>query len=218
MTFKAKGTGGANIIALNLQRAGQASGPWQTITWQLTDDTTQYHPLAVDEFTEAGQTYFYRLLARNEAGESKPSKTIGPVKMRCRTLVDELRNTFLTYRKEGKLELKSNDARNYKEDCHRLSGAPGAWIAYQITGRITAVRVYAFDEKDGAGLAFHAGADGPKGANLTAHSEARFAGKDMYNYRAPRLYQLGSLPVETSGISLVFEKETQISRVEIEYK
>ncbi len=210
--------GAVGAANYELQRADKSSGPWQPVAWQLTDDATSYRPLAVDEFTQAGQRYFYRLVAQNEAGSSKPSKVFGPVKMRCRTLVDEFQNTFLIYRKDGKIELKSNDARNYKEDCHRLWGAPGMWIAYQITGKIKAVRVYAFDEKGEAGLAFHSGNDGPKGAKLAARSETFYAGKELYNYRAPRLYTLEALPSDVSGLTIGFEKETQIARVEIEHE
>ena len=210
--------GSVGAASYDLQRADKSAGPWQTVVWQATADGASYRPLAADEFTQVGQTYFYRLVAQNEAGASKPSKVFGPVKMRCRTLVDEFQNTFLIYRKDGKIELKSNDARNYKEDCHRLWGAPGMWIAYQITGKIKAVRVYAFDEKGEAGLNFHAGVNGGKGEKLAARSETFYAGKELYNYRAPRLYTLDSLPGDASGLSIAFEKETQISRIEIEYE
>ena len=139
----------------------------------------------------------------------KPSKVFGPVKMRCRTLVDEFQNTFLIYRKEGKIELKSNDARNYKEDCHRLWGASGMWIAYQITGKIKAVRVYAFDEKGEAGLQFHAGVDGGKGVRCEARRAFGnfYAGKGLYNYRAPRLYTLDSLPGDVRPEHRVRERD-----------
>ena len=210
--------GSAGAANYDLQRADAPRGPWRTIAYQLTDDAAQYRPLAVDEFAQPGQTYHYRLLARNEAGQSKPSKVLGPVKIRCRTLVDELQSLSLTYRKGGKVELRSNEARNYKEDCHRLAGEPGAWVSYQVTGKIKAVRVYAFDEKGEAGLAFYAGSDGAKGAKLTARSETFYAGKELYNYRAPRRYTLDALPGDASGLSMVIEKETQIARVEIEYE
>ncbi len=210
--------GSVGAATYELQRADQSSGPWQIVASQLTDDATSYRPLAIDEFTQAGQAYFYRLVAQSEAGASKPSKNFGPVKMRCRTLVDEFQNTFLIYRKEGKLEVKSNQARNYKEDCHRLWATNGSWIAYQITGRIKAVRVFAFDEKGEAGLAFYSGHDGANGDKLEARSETFYAGKELYNYRAPRLYTLNVVPGDASGLSIVFEKETQISRVEIEYE
>ncbi len=207
-------TGAANY---ELQRAEKARGPWRTVAWQLADDATQYRPLAVDEFTEPGNTYYYRLMARNESGTSKPSKAIGPVRIRCRTLVDEMRNTSLTYRSGGKPELRSNDARNYKEDCHRLRGVPGDWIAYQVTGKIVGVRVYAFGAQDEPGLEFRAGNDG-KGEVVPGKTQDYYAGKEMYNFKWPRLYTLVALPGDGASVTIQFQKETQIARVEIEYQ
>lgn len=210
--------GATGAASYDLQRADQPAGPWRTVAWQVTADATQYHPLTVDEFTQTGRAYFYRLLACNEAGTSEPSKIFGPLTMRCRTLVDEFQNSFLIYRKDGQTELRSNDARNYKEDCQRLWGTNGAWIAYQVTGKIKAVCVSAFDEKGEAGLGFYAGVGGTNGVKLPARSETFFAGKELYNYRAPRLYTLDTIPNDASGLSIAFEKETQLSRVEIEFE
>jgi hypothetical protein len=142
----------------------------------------------------------------------------GPVNIRCRTLVDELSNLSRTYRRGGKLELKSNDARNYKEDCHRLWGTTNSWVAYHVTGHITAVRVFAFGEPDEAALEFHSGSEGGKGGTLAAQNKDFYAGKDMYNFRPPRLFTLGPLPDNGSELVIQFLKETQIGRVEIEYR
>jgi hypothetical protein len=210
--------GSAGAAGYDLQRADKPGGPWQTIAYQLTDDAAQYRPLAADESAQPGRRYCYRLIARNEAGLSKPSKVVGPVSMRCRTLVDELPNLSRTYRKGGKLELRGNDARNYKEDCHRLWGAPGAWITYRVTGRIIAVRVYAFGEQDEPALEFLAGSEGGKGNALTARARDFYAGKEMYNFHRPRLYTLEDVPGDGSALTIQFRKDTQISRVEIEYQ
>jgi len=210
--------GSAGAAAYDLQHGDAARGPWLTVASQLTDDAAQYHPLAVDEFTQPGRTYYYRLLARNEAGQSKPSKVFGPVKIRCRTLVDELSNLSRTYRKGGKVELRSNEARNFKEDCHRLAGEPGAWVSYQVTGRITAMRVYAFGGKGEPALEFHAGNDSGRGTVLSPHTQDFYAGKEMYNFHWPRLYTLEALPENGSSVSIRFQDETQIGRVEIEYQ
>jgi hypothetical protein len=210
--------GSTGAAGYDLQRAGNPAGPWQTIAYQLTDDAAQYHPLAVDEFAQPGQSLCYRLIARNEAGLSKPSAVIGPMKIRCCTLVDELPNLSRTYRKGGNLELRSKDARNYKEDCHRLWGAPGAWIAYKVTGRITAARIYAFGEQGEPALEFRAGSEGGKGDALPARAQDFFAGKEMYNFRWPRLYTLDAVTGGGSTLTIQFQKETQISRVEIEYQ
>ena len=209
--------GSAGAANYELQRAEKTRGPWRTVAWQLTDDATQYRPLAVDEFAETGKTCYYRLVARNEAGTSKPSKVFGPVTIRCRTLVDEMRNTSLTYRSGGKPELRSNDARNYKEDCHRLRGVKGDWIAYQVTGKIVAMRVYAFGAQDEPGLEFRIGNDN-QGEVVAAKMQDYYAGKEMYNFKWPRLYTLGALPGDGSSVTIQFQKETQIARVEIEYQ
>jgi len=209
--------GSAGAAGYELQRADQLTGPWRTVASQLTDDAAQYRPLAVDEFAQPGRGYCYRLVARNEAGRSLPSKVVGPVTIRCRTLVDELPNLSRTYRKGGKLELRNNDARNYKEDCHRLWGAAGAWIAYQVPSRIIAVRVYAFGEQGEPALDFFAGSEPGKGQALTARTQDFYAGKEMYNFRKPRLYNLEGVPGETSALTIQFRKDTQISRVELEY-
>jgi hypothetical protein len=210
--------GATGAAGYDLQRAHNPAGPWQTIAYQLTDDAAQYHPLAVDESAQPGRSLCYRLIARNEAGLSKPSAVLGPVKIRCGTLVDELRNLSRTYRQSGKLELRSNDARNYKEDCHRLWGAPGAWIAYKVPGRIIAARVYAFGEQGEPALEFLAGSEGEKGGVLPARAQDFYAGKEMYNFHWPRLYTLAAVTGNNSTVTIRFQKETQISRVEIEYQ
>jgi hypothetical protein len=209
--------GSAGAAEYELQRAGQLTGPWQTIAAQLTDDAAQYHPLAVDESVVPGRSYCYRLLARNEAGCSAPSKVFGPVTMRCRTLVDEFLNLSRTYRKGGAGELRSNDARNYKEDCHRLRGAPGGWISYHVPGQITGVRAYVFGEQGEPALDFLAGTEPGQGQALKAEAKDFYAGKEMYNFRWPRLYTLGDLPGDTSAVTIRFRTESQLSRVEIEY-
>ncbi len=210
--------GSTGAAGYDLQRADTPAGPWQTIAYQLTDDAAQYHPLAVDESARPGRSLCYRLLARNEAGLSKPSAVVGPVMIRCGTLVDELKNLSRTYRKNGKLELRSNDARNFKEDCHRLWGAPGAWISYKAPGRITAARIYAFGEQGEPALEFLAGSEGEASAALAAHRQDFFAGKEMYNFHWPRLYTLDAVPGDSSAVTIRFQKETQISRVEIEFQ
>jgi mannan endo-1,4-beta-mannosidase len=210
--------GSTGAAGYDLQRADNPAGPWQTVAYQLTDDAAQYHPLAVDEYAQPGRSVCYRLIARNEAGLSKPSVVLGPVNIRCGTLVDELKNLSRTYGKSGKLELRSNDARNYKEDCHRLWGSPGAWVAYKVPGRITAARIYAFGDQGEPALEFLTGSEGGQGNALPARAQDFYAGKEMYNFRWPRLYTLQGPTGDGSTLTIRFQKETQISRVEIEYQ
>src|SRR5262249_7433321 len=117
-----------------------------------------------------------------------------------------------------KIELRSNDARNYKEDCHRLSGAEGAWIAYHAPHSIVAVRVWAFGDKQLPELEFYARDDANKRQKLESHTEDYYAGKEMYNFHRPRLYTLDALPDGKSNVTIQFTRDAQIGRVEIEYQ
>ncbi len=210
--------GSTGASSYDLQRQEKSRGSWQTVAFQLTDDAAQYRPLAVDEFVEPGKTYVYRLIARNEGGLSKPSAVVGPVTMRCRTMVDEMVNLSRTYRSKGKLELRSNDARNFKEDCHRLAGGSGAWISYHITGLIGQVRVFTFGEQGEPALVFRASNEGGKGNALPSRYQEFFAGKEMYNLQPPRLYTVDATAAKTADLVLEFGREVQVSRVEIEYR
>ena len=125
---------------------------------------------------------------------------------------------FRTYRKGGKLELKSNDARNHKEDCHRVLGQPGAWMAYHVNGRILSARVFVFGDKTAPELEFRTGVENGQGTVLAARSEDFYGGKEMYNFRWPRLYTLSTVPDDASGLTVEFKTEAQVSRVEIEYR
>jgi mannan endo-1,4-beta-mannosidase len=208
--------GSTGATTYELRRKDTARGSWETVAAPLFGDATQYHPMAVDESAVPGRSYVYWLCARNEAGLSRPSHGVGPVIIRCRTLVDELSNLSRTYRKGGKLELKSNDARNYKEDCHRLLGIAEAWVAYHLPGRIIQARVYAFGEQGEPGLEFRAGCDGGQGNVLASRAQDYVAGKDMYNFRLPRLYTID--PIPGAEFTVRFTKDTQIGRIEIEYE
>ncbi|HEY5912856.1 MAG TPA: hypothetical protein VJA21_19870 [Verrucomicrobiae bacterium] len=210
--------GSTGATGYDLLRRNKSGGGWQTVAFNLSDDAVQYHPLAVDESAVPGQSYWYRLLARNPAGVSRPSNTYGPVDIRCRTLVDEFSNLSRTYRKGGSLELKSNDARNYKEDCHRILGGASAWVAYHVPGRMVSARVYAFGERGEPVLEFRSGSEGGQGSVIPAKTQDFFAGKDMYNFRLPRLYTIDALSGANSDLLIEFKNETQIGRVEIEYE
>lgn len=60
-----------------VERALSASGPWQTIANNITDGKNRYDPtvdaLFSDSTAQAGNTYYYRVFASNESGESPAS-------------------------------------------------------------------------------------------------------------------------------------------------
>ena len=96
----------------------------------MSDAQVQYHPLYSDETAYPSFRYFYRVIARNASGVSDPSNAVGPVTIDRHTLVDELWNDSRMFLRQGKLTFRQNDARKFKEDCHRLTGEPGSAVVY----------------------------------------------------------------------------------------
>lgn len=60
-----------------VERATHAAGPWTTIGENISDGKNRYDPtvdsLFSDPTAQAGSTYYYRVYASNESGESEPS-------------------------------------------------------------------------------------------------------------------------------------------------
>ena len=71
-----QGTVGA--ACYDVQRAEAAKGPWTTVGTGVSEAQVQYRPLFVDESARPGRAYYYRVIARNHSGASKPSNVGGP--------------------------------------------------------------------------------------------------------------------------------------------
>jgi mannan endo-1,4-beta-mannosidase len=83
-----RGSTGAH--AYELQRATSPEGPWQTLQRDATDHLVVCAPLYCDTTAEESRSYFYRTIARSDAGDSAPSNTIGPIVVDRCWFVDEL--------------------------------------------------------------------------------------------------------------------------------
>ena len=117
--------GSAGAAGYDIWRASTEEGPWKKIADNISDADVQYRPLFHDAGAVPGERYWYRVAARNSAGESEPSNVVGPVRVECRTLVDECRDLSLTATTTGTVLPASENARMVQEDCHRLALQPG---------------------------------------------------------------------------------------------
>ena len=98
-----------------------------------------------------------------------------------RTLVDELWNDARWFLKEGKVRFVENEARKFKEDCHRAAGEAGSAIVYYVPGPVQSVRAFAFGPTDQPGVRLSGSADGRQFTPLEAqvdrsatHGEAAY--------------------------------------------
>jgi hypothetical protein len=216
--------GATGAASYDVERADKADGPWTTVGKNVSDADFQYRPLFSDNSADVGGSYYYRVTARNSAGDSAPSNGVGPVTVAYRTLVDECVDMKQLAGHTGDVSLRTDNVRRTQEDSHRIVLAPGAAVEYRVEGQIKGWRVYAFAESPNTELLFSGSADGRAFASLAADHRAFSSGRGDYGYLVPVLYQ-GSSP-EGDATKLRIElpataegaEPLQISRVEIDYE
>jgi hypothetical protein len=236
--------GSVGASGYDVQRSDKSDGPWEAVGKDVSDADAQYRPLFSDNSAEAKKPYFYRVVARNSAGESAPSNVVGPVSTAEQMLVDECRDLKSLHDHSGGVTVRTTNARLTKEDGDRFALAGGASVTYQVDGPIRAWRVYAFAPKDEVELTAAVSTDGKDFQPVKAERTSYSSGRGDYGYLAPVMFQgtgaVGgatylrlSLPedaqqaatddkksAEGSPAALTNESgfPLQISRVEIDYE
>jgi hypothetical protein len=135
--------GSAGASGYDVQRAATAQGPWRTVGHNVSDADTAYRPLFADASAAPNREWFYRVVARNEAGASPPSKSVGPVRFRDACLVDELKDLRLAAKSQG-LKLVNEHNACYAETPYRAAGDRDAQIVYQTAGEIRSIKITAW--------------------------------------------------------------------------
>jgi hypothetical protein len=215
--------GSTGASSYDVERAEKADGPWTTVGKDVSDADVQYRPLFSDESAAPGQSYYYRVTARNSAGTSAPSNKVGPVTAKYRTLVDECRDLKQLAGQTGDVSLRTDNVRRTQEDAHRIVLAPGGSVDYRVAGPIRAWRVYAFAESPQAELQFSGAAHGGDFEPLATANEAFSSGKGDYGYLVPILFRGTSNDGDATRLRLELPaaaegaEPIQISRVEIDY-
>ncbi|MBI5394455.1 MAG: hypothetical protein HZA91_04075, partial [Verrucomicrobia bacterium] len=154
--------GSAGATGYDIERAPKAGGPWKTIAANVCDADVAYRPLFSDTTARAGQTWFYRVNARNASGTSKPSNVVGPVKVKHVCFVDELQDFSRVSGKSDGLTLNNDYNALYAEFLFRAKGSTNDWLSYKVSAPIESVKVTAFFAKEIADLTLQVSADGKK--------------------------------------------------------
>jgi mannan endo-1,4-beta-mannosidase len=209
--------GSAGAQSYTVERSPGKAGPWIVAGTGISDAAVQYRPLFNDTGAEIGNEYFYRVTAVNSAGMSEPSNIVGPVNITCGTLVDEMRDWKFIDEREGELSLEVKQARNFKEDAHRIKGQAGDYIVYCLDAAINSYKVFSFFPDVIADFKLYVSTDGEYYVQIKPVRQDYFAGKGEYNYHKPVLYR-GSCNIEdVKYLKIEYAAEAQVSRVEIEY-
>jgi hypothetical protein len=154
--------GSAGATGYDIERAPKAGGSWKAIAKNVCDGDVAYRPLFSDTTARAGQTWFYRVTARNASGASKPSNAIGPVKVKRVCFVDELQDFSRVQAKSDGLTMNNDYNALYAEFLFRAKGNTNDWLSYKVPAPMKTVKVVAFFAKEMTDLTLQVSADGKK--------------------------------------------------------
>jgi mannan endo-1,4-beta-mannosidase len=209
--------GSAGAQSYIVERTENKDGPWLPVKCNISDAALQYRPLFNDTSVEIGKNYYYRVIAYNSAGVSEPSNAVGPILVSYKTLVDEMQDMQLIHEHGGNLSLEVKQARNFKEDAHRLKGTSPDYIIYEVEPPINSWKVYSFFPDEIIDFKFSVSADGRNFKQVKFDRKDYFVGKGEYDYYKPVLYEGAGSGEKAKYLKIEYASQAQISCVEIKY-
>jgi hypothetical protein len=136
--------GSAGASGYDIERAPAPEGPWSLLAENASDAEVAYRPLFSDETARAGETWYYRVTARNAGGKSPPSNVAGPVAVREVCFVDEFHGLARASGKSEGLALDNTYNARYAEHLFRVRGSTNDWLSYAAASPVREARVTAF--------------------------------------------------------------------------
>ena len=159
--------GAAGARGYDVERAPAPGGPWTVLVRDLADADVAYRPLYSDATARAGETWFYRVVARNASGASAPSNVVGPVRVKRVCRVDELQDFSRVQARSDGLTVSNAFNALYAESLWRAKGEAGDWIRYTVEHPLETVKAVAFLPPDARDLEFRISVDGRAFSALT---------------------------------------------------
>jgi mannan endo-1,4-beta-mannosidase len=209
--------GSVGASGYDVERATSSKGPWTVVAMNVDDTWTQYRSLFADATAKPGNSYYYRVLAKNPAGKSRPSNVIGPISVDVFTLIDELSDFSRMFAHGEGASIATANARAYKEDAHRVKGSEGSWISYRVPATLVSVRVFVFMEGSEKPLEFSVSADGKRFTKVEPRVSRFPTEVNPYGYKLPIQYDLAGVAGGNHVLKILFTGEAQISRVELQH-
>ncbi len=211
--FSWRGSAGAE--AYDVQRAAKTNGPWSTIAENLNDSDIAYRPLFSDTTVRPGETWFYRVIARNAAGESSASNVVGPVAVKQVCMVDELKDfSVAAHHSDG---LKPVNVANsyFGEYLYRALGDTGESLVYELPLEITSVKLWTWGAPGKAPLALYVSRDGENYEPLATDSEERHYTSNKGGRKATEIQVQANIGPGFRFLKCEWLAKSELDRVEI---
>jgi len=164
--------GSAGAQSYEIDRATSSSGPWTTLQSNALDCLIDCHSLYSDTTAVAGQSYYYRVEAKNTSGISASSNVVGPVSVTSDWLVDDMFDFSRMYSHDSNMSISSSyqSGVSLGEDTAALvrNNISHGSVVYKINGNITSFNVYEYmDQTTYAANTFYVSPDGVNYTQIT---------------------------------------------------
>ncbi len=211
--------GSAGACGYDVERAAKADGDWVPVAKNVSDADVAYRPLFSDTTAVAGQDYFYRVIARNSSGTSKPSNVIGPVSVKCVCIVDELQDFSRADAKSEGLKLNNDYNALYAEYLFRAKGSVDDWISYRVGAPVESVKAVAFFATNAVDIVLQVSPDGNSFTGLSPKRTERVLPKITLGAAAGKNrtmveYECG-VPAGNRWLKVLWKGPAELDRIEI---
>ena len=213
-TLRWQGSMGARYYQIYRQEKGETA--WELIEPYASETDRPYFPGFIDENSEIGKSYLYKMKAVNESGSSDYSNVISVDAIESKLFVDHPANTAKSLSSKN-VTIESGGDRDYKEMLTRMKGVKGSEVQYRTEGNIQKVVVYAFSKEPSASLSFSTSSDGINFLPASYEFEEFSLGDQLYDYMVPVKYILHD-ETENNIVRIEFDNITYIGRIEINHK
>lgn len=209
--------GSAGAEYYSVERSENSGGPYTTIGVNISDASKAYKPLFSDFSAEPGKTYYYRIIAKNSSGNSKPSQTSGPVTAVYRFIIDEFENLERVSAVDGDLELQTAPTNKTKADLHRLKGASGSSITYDVGQQVRSLKIFAYFPKNIADFEVEGGRPDGRFEKISMERIPYYKDREHYSDYRPLLFQTSDVPAGITKIKITYKTTVEIGRLELFY-
>jgi len=211
--FSWRGSAGAS--GYDVQRAGDAAGPWETIAANLSDAEVAYRPLYSDTTARPGEKWCYRVIARNEAGASAASNVVGPVGIEGLCIVDELRDFNLAEKNTEGLKLVNAANSYYGEYLYRAKGEAGEALRYRVPFGMSRVRLWAWGPPAQPHYRLSVSTDGHRFEPLAVESSETTYTANRGGQKVTQMRVEGEVPPGMKLLEIKWVGPSELDRVEI---
>ena len=193
---------------------------WSVVDSTASDANVGYRPLFADTTAIPGDSYTYRIRAKNASGLSEPSGPCPAIRAPYRILVDEFENDSKSAeRTSGVSFILGKDAARAKEDWSRVEGKTGDYILYRLPKAITSLQLDAFfttTQRD-SNIVFFSGTLPGTMVPLPARADVYDVYSNEYRAFCPVRYTVGAIHPQHRYIKIGLQNGIQVGRLEIGY-